>query len=150
MRINLCSLSFIVCSPDSRCDLELVLLANHIKVNNEQRNSVQVTAELVSAPVVLKMMLPSWLFLLCNRAVFMQCGLSHIWLFTSSTVYFNFSRLAFGSQRHHIGFSNIRTTNWACILSCTDSSSRFSSFNVICFYYGRSRSVNSEYSSQYH
>eukprot|EP00117_Sycon_ciliatum_P040265 scpid10796/ scgid29615/ DNA replication licensing factor MCM9; Mini-chromosome maintenance deficient 9; Mini-chromosome maintenance deficient domain-containing protein 1 len=32
--------------PDSRCDLGLVLLANHIKVNNEQRNSVQVTNEL--------------------------------------------------------------------------------------------------------
>lgn len=32
---------------DSRCDIEMVLEANHILVTNEQRNSVLVTQELV-------------------------------------------------------------------------------------------------------
>lgn len=34
-------------SVDSRCDIEMVLEANHILVTNEQRNSVLVTQELV-------------------------------------------------------------------------------------------------------
>ena len=32
---------------DSRCDLEVVLWANHVQVTNEQRTSVQLTQELV-------------------------------------------------------------------------------------------------------
>lgn len=32
---------------DSRCDIEMVLEANHILVTNEQRNTVLVTQELV-------------------------------------------------------------------------------------------------------
>ena len=35
-------------SAGAQCDLEIVLLGNHVQVNNEQRTSAAITEELVS------------------------------------------------------------------------------------------------------
>ena len=39
-------------SADVPCNLEIVLLGNHIEVNNEQRSGMAVTEELVSSLVL--------------------------------------------------------------------------------------------------